>query len=94
MRRERMKLILDRASREARVFDLLSDPGEQRDLSAIRPDRAEELLVRLEAELRRIEEHGGLQPDSVEIDQELKRRLESLGYLEQPTPSTKPSGSE
>lgn len=62
-----------------RLFGLVGDPREQRDLADRRPRRVEKLLRRL------VEEWAGLRPlpsaEGRAIDEETRRRLEALGYL-------------
>jgi len=61
------------------LFDLENDPGETRDLSGELPER--------EAQLRRLRDHlvgrtGAPSGERVEIDEALRERLRSLGYVE------------
>jgi choline-sulfatase len=73
------KLVFAKASGESRLFDLAADPGESRDVAAAEPARAAELR-RLLAGWKR-----GLQPPrkgkTVEVDEETRRGLDALGYL-------------
>lgn len=78
------KLIIDAAQRPQghELFDLSLDLDEQRDLAS--QDRLEEgylgqTLRRLEARLRG---RGGSTSTRVEVDEELRRRLEALGYVD------------
>jgi arylsulfatase A-like enzyme len=62
-----------------RLFDLRSDPGETRDLAAERPVLAGYLATLIRHRLHASE--GRLQAGEAEIDEELRRRLEAMGYL-------------
>jgi len=73
----REKLILDRTTGQARLYDLERDPGEHEDVSAQHPDRVEALRGELERHLaaaRKAPARVPLTPDEAE-------RLRSLGYL-------------
>jgi len=81
LRTPRHKLILDIRSGSARLFDLESDPGEQRDVSRLQPERARAL----ERELRaHVEALGAYQRTvvSAPVDPEMRARMEALGYVE------------
>jgi arylsulfatase A-like enzyme len=79
VRRGSFKLHADRAMRETRLFDLDADPGEERDLSAERPDVRRDLGAHLAryGELARpsASATGAISPED-------RARLESLGYLQ------------
>lgn len=80
IRSRRLKLIEHPGGeRSPELYDLLTDPGEQHDLSTARP-RA---LERQREQLRRVPEELGETPDSrpVEIYEETRRQLEALGYV-------------
>ncbi|HUP42209.1 MAG TPA: hypothetical protein VM599_03285 [Thermoanaerobaculia bacterium] len=62
-----------------RLFDLRSDPGETRDLAAARPVLAGYLATLIRHRLHASE--GRLEAGEAEIDEELRRRLEAMGYL-------------
>ena len=74
------KLIEDRLSGGVSLFDLSEDPGEQRDLSARRP----EVVASLRAELARIVTAlGDAAPaPAAPLSEEARERLRDLGYLE------------
>ena len=73
----RYKLILDRRARRLELYDLASDPGETRDLSAThRP-----LAVRLARQLRRAERNRFARR-AAPLEPETVRRLRALGYVE------------
>ncbi|MCA9752123.1 MAG: sulfatase-like hydrolase/transferase, partial [Gemmatimonadetes bacterium] len=63
---------------KTRLFDLAHDPGETRDLSHREKDRAEELGGMLDAWWQGLERRGS---DTRAIEEDMIRRLESLGYL-------------
>jgi arylsulfatase A-like enzyme len=81
---ERFKLISSLEPREERLYDMLSDPGETRDVA----DRFGEELERHRALLERYvadaprREAGQVAP-AAEIDEETQKQLEALGYLQQ-----------
>jgi arylsulfatase A-like enzyme/tetratricopeptide (TPR) repeat protein len=58
------------------VYDLESDPGERRNLASARPDLMKEMASRLEE----IESPGSVVESRLAVDEETRRRLESLGY--------------
>ena len=64
------------------LFDRVSDPEELVDLASEKPELARRLLRALQEEVEIIESKGG--PDSVEvtIDDETRRQLEALGYVD------------
>ena len=77
VRKGRFKLIRDRESGEARLYDLRTDPGESRDRSARHPA----LRRQLEGQLQR---HRDAEVQGTEIPPpgpEIFERLRALGYL-------------
>jgi arylsulfatase A-like enzyme len=79
VRGTRYKLIDSSIDGSAKLFDLLADPAEKRDLHATRPD-----LVR---ELRAAADHGVREPTPTPVpamtpDDALRERLRALGYSE------------
>ena len=81
VRTGRFKLLVDVASRTVSLFDLASDPLEYTDIAEERPEVAEELGRFLTSYL---EENAGipaLAPELAPIRDELKQKLEALGYL-------------
>ncbi len=80
LRNERYKLIFDSKTRAISLFDLEADPGEYRDIAAAREVEAQRLLGLLS---RHIEDsrRSRLRPESAVIPEEMRKRLESLGYL-------------
>jgi arylsulfatase A-like enzyme len=78
VRRGRFKLIADRPSGRAVLFDLEADPGETRDVSERHPEIAGALRTALEAS-------GGESaqgPELTGLSPEEEQRLRALGYLE------------
>ncbi len=71
------------------LFDLASDPGELHDLASQRAQRLRELATRLEAwreenrALRSQINIAGTGIDRVVLDEEMKKGLEALGYIQQ-----------
>ncbi len=78
----RFKLIHDLAGGDTRLFDLRSDPGEERNLAARRPQVTADLLRRLDRHLRSVE-GTGLDAGAGHLDRsrEAQRQLRALGYL-------------
>ena len=62
------------------LYDLDADPDELHDLSAERPEKAEQMRQHLVAFLERWSTPGVSRTEAV--DDEVRRRLESLGYLQ------------
>jgi hypothetical protein len=62
------------------LFDLGSDPGETRDLSNAEPVWREYLLTRLDA--AESEAPATPSPARATLDEEQRRALEALGYLD------------
>jgi arylsulfatase A-like enzyme len=80
VRTERYKLILDGKTGAASLFDLVADPAEYHDVAASSEAQTKELLTLLS---RHIDEAGRsrLRPESAAIPDEIRKRLEALGYL-------------
>jgi arylsulfatase A-like enzyme/Flp pilus assembly protein TadD len=75
VRRGRWKLI---EAPRPELYDLESDPHEEHDLAAARP----ELVAELREEMRRHAGRGGrLDADHLSVSEETRRRLEALGYV-------------
>ncbi|MBI4614316.1 MAG: sulfatase [Planctomycetes bacterium] len=72
------KIILDNAGR-VHLYDLARDPLEQEDLAPLRPQRVEELLTVLLAEIARARRNAPSERPRGTDD--LRRRLEAMGYL-------------
>jgi len=89
------KLVLDEKAEALSLFDLANDPGESRDLSTARGQRArvqdmrEELTKLAQAQIERRRQTPRI--DDRELAAETRRALEVLGYLapedEEPEPS-------
>jgi arylsulfatase A-like enzyme len=80
VRTERYKLIFDGKTGSVSLFDLEADPGEYRDIASEKAVEAQKLLALLS---RHIEESRRfrLHPQNAIIPDEIRKRLESLGYL-------------
>ncbi len=82
--RDRMKYIRiltkERELLAKELYDLNADPLERNDLLADRPDTAAEISARMDALEKKNYWHATGQP-TVEIDEETRKQLESLGYL-------------
>ncbi len=74
------KLIADGTSGSAQLFDLAQDPHEQHDLAATRPSERDALAGRLDAHLRDLAGRPKPSPASGAVSDEMKQRLEALGY--------------
>jgi arylsulfatase A-like enzyme len=74
------KLILDLESERFELYELASDPGEQRDLADSEPERAAELVATLREWMARVA------PESAGTERELspeeRERLRALGYAD------------
>ena len=84
VRTTRYKLIYDQATNTIALFDLESDPSEYRDIAREEPDVANELRSYLLAHLERNAEFPALSSETVPIRENIRKRLEALGYLSQP----------
>jgi arylsulfatase A-like enzyme len=62
------------------LFDLTTDPGETRDVSALHPELVAALSAELDAWIESSEARAGTAGDR-EIDDALRERMEALGYL-------------
>ena len=81
------KLIHRRSDDRYELYDLLEDPGERRDLAATQPAALASVIERLRAWERETETlrarywDGAAEPDAEDMDPDVVRRLEELGYL-------------
>jgi arylsulfatase A-like enzyme len=80
VRNERYKLILDGQTGSASLFDLEADPCEYRDVSAENEAEVQRLLGLLSRHIDQAR-RSRLHPESAVIPEEIRERLESLGYL-------------
>jgi arylsulfatase A-like enzyme len=80
VRNERYKLILDGQTGSASLFDLEADPCEYRDVSAENEAEVQRLLGLLSRHIDQAR-RSRLRPESAVIPEEIRERLESLGYL-------------
>jgi arylsulfatase A-like enzyme len=81
IRTQRHKLIVDFLSNETTLYDLVSDPNEQKDLSysdKVLVGRLRSLLLH---NLSEIGAQETLSPQLVPLSDEMRKRLESLGYV-------------
>jgi membrane-anchored protein YejM (alkaline phosphatase superfamily) len=77
---ERYKLIFDGKTGSVSLFDLETDPGEYRDIASENEGEARKLLGLLSRHIERARRFR-LRPESAVIPEEIRKRLESLGYL-------------
>ncbi len=66
--------------RDVRLYDRRADPAERRDLAPGRPVEAGWLRAQLR--LQELARHGALAARGAEIDEELRRELRALGYID------------
>ncbi|MCC6765549.1 MAG: sulfatase [Deltaproteobacteria bacterium] len=78
VRHDHEKLHFDRLLGTTLLFDLATDPGEQRDVSRARPERVEAFRADLEAFAKK---HAATGASSVTLTPEQLERLKSLGYV-------------
>jgi hypothetical protein len=91
---------LDRASNDAsglddgreELYDLASDPDEQRNLAAEQPRLVASLRARLETEVDLTSTAALSEQNQLREDPEMNRLLESLGYLEEDDPKLSNKG--
>jgi arylsulfatase A-like enzyme len=81
LRTPRYKLIADLEQGVVQLFDLDEEPLERNDVAATHPQVAEDLGRQLRDYLIDVAASPALRPESVELDEEFKRRLEALGYF-------------
>jgi arylsulfatase A-like enzyme len=83
-----LKLIHSLMNPEWLLFDLETDPGENRDLSVRQTAKVEQLFARLEVwrgvndALRRELDFSGTGLDRVVLDEKTQKGLEALGYID------------
>ena len=78
-----IKLIFYREERQLELFDLASDPTESNNLAESDPDRARELLARVNAYYREQAAELGLEPLlRAGMRRHLVKKLKALGYVE------------
>lgn len=85
IKRDGMRLVLNTATGERWLYDLASDPGELHDITAERPDRADELESALREELRRDALLRRLLGDptvSEALNDDQLEELRRLGYVD------------
>jgi arylsulfatase A-like enzyme len=82
MRTSEHKYIYDFDSGTELLYDLISDPAEQENLAAVRPELAEELRGRLFNWIAVVDVGLSVRSEQVELDEDSKRRLEALGYVQ------------
>jgi arylsulfatase A-like enzyme len=80
LRTESYKLIFDGKSGAVSLFDLSADRGEYRDIAAENEAEARDLLGVLSRHIERARA-SRLHPESAVIPEDIRKRLESLGYL-------------
>ncbi len=81
MIRTREHRLIRRGNGSVELFDLRSDPGELQDLAAVHPEIRDRLLAALENWMAGVE--SGPAPRLLEgEDEESRRRLRSLGYID------------
>lgn len=87
VRSDRWRLVWDRATGAARLYDLTEDPGETRDVAPANPGVVALLRGALEEQDERNRAVAGqIRPAErpAELDLEMQRELRALGYLTEP----------
>lgn len=82
VRTERYKLISDGKTGTVSLFDLEADPGEYRDIASENEAEKRKLLGLLSQHIEQAR-RSRLHPESAVIPEEIRKRLESLGYLKE-----------
>ena len=82
VRSARYKLIFDAKTGTGSLFDLESDPGEYRDVASENEAEKRKLLGLLSQHIEQAR-RSRLHPESAVISEEIRKRLESLGYLKE-----------
>ncbi len=88
VRRGRHKLVFDRVSGDAALYDLVRDPAESRDVTAEAPEQAARLRATLDEFLAERPIHPPVPLPG--LDPRERRELEALGYLQGPESGTGP----
>ena len=74
------KLIEDGRAGSVEVFDLKADPTEQKNVASSRPAERARLAQTLDAHRRELAAKPALAPEKGAVSDEMKQRLEALGY--------------
>lgn len=74
------KLIDDGPAAPPEVFDLTADPTEQKNVAAAQPTERARLEQTLDAHRRELAATPALAPEKAAVSDEMKKRLEALGY--------------
>jgi arylsulfatase A-like enzyme len=82
VRTARYKLIFDAKTGTVSLFDLEADPGEYRDIASENEAEKRKLLGLLSRHIEKAR-RSRLHPESAVIPEEIRKRLESLGYLKE-----------
>ncbi|MHC4941851.1 MAG: sulfatase [Planctomycetota bacterium] len=80
LRVERLKLIRDVETGETALYDLASDPGEQKDIAAERPGETKVMKETLEKLLEGLKAGSGHADQAVDLPPEMMEALRKLGY--------------
>jgi len=78
-----LKAIVDLETGRVQLYDLQSDPAEHESLTSTRPadvKRAAELLRARATEAKRLRDEMGLQDTALDVDADMARLLNALGY--------------
>mgnify|MGYP001307795094 CR=1 FL=1 len=74
------KLIADESAPSVEVFDLTADPTEQKNVASSRPEERARLEKTLDAHRSALAAKPALAPEKGAVSDEMKKRLEALGY--------------
>lgn len=78
---EELKLILDLETGAAELYDLVEDPGEQRNIAPERADLLDRMQQKVQAHLESLGSFPSFRPTSTALSDEDIEKLRSLGYV-------------
>jgi arylsulfatase A-like enzyme len=78
---EQLKLILDLETGSVELYDLVEDPGEQRNIASERDDLLDLMQQRVQVHLESLRSFPSFRPTSTALSDEDIEKLRSLGYV-------------